>query len=269
MSPAWLILVAAWIACYETARLVRVRAGHRWPSWRRTCWWLAALAFVGVWLLVPLGDSEHRLWAETLQYALIAFGAAPLAFQGSPGGLVTHRPPHTLDVLRHEAGKRHLLQVSALVGFLLATVLWRLPGPVDALSRHPTLVVVEAVTVVLLMWPFWLAVAATPPSPLLEHRPARIALAGVAAWSVWTFAYAVGFSGHPFYGAYEHGASPVGGQEWSVLVLWATSALAILPAAFFNLVRWLAADRVVAEAETDLYLRAAAGSRSAARGRKG
>lgn len=255
MSPLWLVAVAAWLAAYEAGLAVRRRRGLPWPSWRRACWWLAALALVGVWLLTPVAEEDRRLWAETLQFGLIAFAVAPLAFQGSPGALPTRPRRHPLDRLQHSPRERRLLQGGALAGFLLATIAWRLPGLVDALGAHPDLVGLEAGTVVGLTWPFWLAVAASPPSALLEHRPGRVALAGVATWSVWTFAYAVGFSGRPFYPAFDHGASAVSAQEWSVFALWATSALAIGPVIFSNLVRWLTAERADAEVETELYLR--------------
>lgn len=253
MSPGWLAGVAFWLAAYELGRARCVARGRRWPGWRRGCWWAAAGLLVAIWLLSPTAEGARLLWAETLQFGIAAFGVAPLAVLAAPTGLRAHEPRRRRSRLSRAWRVRGWL-AGALALFLAATIAWRLPTTVDAVVEHPGLVALEAATLVAGTWLFWVAVAATPPRPLFDHRPSRIALAATAAWSVWIFAYAVGFSGHPFYPSYSTGSNPVTAQEWAVCVLFLTSAAAILPTAFVNLMRWLAADRLVADAETDLYL---------------
>lgn len=266
MSPAWLVAVAAWLAVYEMGRSRYQARARAWPAWRRGCWWCAGAALVLVWALAPLAEGARALWAETLQFGVLAFGVAPLAVLATPGALLGRHGPrgrggdgrlgmlHGTRLWPARGWQARGWQIVALASFLAATIAWRLPSSVDAVAREPALVGAEAASILAGTWLFWVAVAATPPRALLEFRPARVAFAGAGAWSIWIFAYAVGFSGHPFYPAFRAGSNPVTAQEWSVIVLWVTSAIAIVPSAFVNLARWLSADHVVAEAETELFL---------------
>ena len=88
----------------------------------------------------------------------------------------------------------------------------------------------------------WSALVGSPPWLALHERPRRMALAAVAMWSTWIFAYIVGFSSSPFYPAFAREPSPMSSQEIAVAVLWATSALAFLPVFFVNLTRWLRSE---------------------------
>lgn len=255
MSFAWLAAAPLWLAAYELGRRRLPGPRRPWPRWRRACAWGAAGALVPAFALAPPGFDKGQLWAETLQFCLLAFAVTPLAVLAAPVALARRARPGSIAGKRRSApGRDGLRSMVLLAGFLGVTVLWRLPIAVDALARHPSLVGVEAATLLAGGSPFWEAIAAAPGHRLVEARPARLVMAAVGVWSVWIFAYIVGFSGHPFYPAYRSGTNPVTAQEWAVLILWLTSAAAILPQVFANLVRWLAADRLVGDAEVTLYL---------------
>ncbi len=71
-------------------------------------------------------------------------------------------------------------------------MLWRTPVGVNALARHPWLVVVEAVTLVPLGMGLWLELVESPPLTPRLSRPHRVALAAVSMWTIWVLAYLVG-----------------------------------------------------------------------------
>lgn len=246
MTVVWGIAIVVWVAVYEVGRGRLLVAGERVPAWRRGCWWAAALLLVLVGF-PPLANTAHdALWGETLQFALLTFGVTPLAVLAAPGAPVAAlwgRACHRTVPVTPAGGW------AALAAFLVVTIGWRLPPAVDAVAGNSAWLVAEAVTVgVGTAW-LWAAFVGSPPLRALGAPPRRIVLAAFSAWSVWIFAYIVGFSSRPFYPAYAHGVTPVGTQQWVVAILWATSAAAFVPVAFTSLIRWLSSEQRLAAAE--------------------
>lgn len=239
---AWVVAVAAALGAYEVGRSRKYRDARGWPPARRRSAWAAAalLALAG---LPPLdGMVRSHLWAETVQFALIAFGAAPLAALAAPLGLLPARHVR----LAPRPGNRRW--GPALAAFVAVTFGWRLPAAVGAAGSGHGWLAVEAVTILVGSWWLWAALLGSDPRPALDHRTGRIALAAGATWSVWIFAWVVGLSAHPFYPAYA-GSGAMGSQELGVGLLWLISAAALCPVMFLNLIRWLAADQALAETE--------------------
>lgn len=252
MTGIWLICIAALLLAYEMGRLRLARHGVGWPSTRRACWYAAA-ALVAVALLPPLGiEAGRHIWAETLQFALLAFGAAPLFALGAPFGLLVERPSGRKKGSGPLGWATRPGWSLALIAYLTVTIVWRLPVAVDAVAAGREWLALEAVSLVGGSWWLWASLVGSTPRQALDKRPLRIALSAVATWSVWVFAYVVGFSAHAFYPAFAVG-SPMGAQEVAVGILWATSAAAFCPVIFVNLTRWLVADQAEAEAEMAAY----------------
>jgi cytochrome c oxidase assembly factor CtaG len=247
VTVLWIAVAAIWCALYQVAWR---RTAARMRPWRRWCW-----AGAGVLMVLagaaPLGHlATRQAWAEALQFSVLAFGVAPLAALGAPLGL-RRRPVRTSRLAPRKGW-------GALAAFLVATVGWRLPAAVDAVATHRSLVVLEALTLVGASWPLWAALVGSPPAQALSQRPRRMALAALAAWSVWIFAYVVGFSSGPFYSVYA-GRGAMDSLELGVGVLFALSGAALVPVVFVNLVRWLAADDLLGEATAVLHPRRAPG----------
>lgn len=246
MTIAWGIAIVVWLAAYELGRRRLLADGQEAPPWRRGCWWAAALILVLVGF-PPLADTAHdALWGETLQFALLTFGVVPLA--------VLAAPVRPLASLWGRACRRPISFTpaggwAALAAFLAVTIGWRLPPAVDAVAGNDAWLGLEAVTLgVGTAW-LWAAFVGSSPIRALVAPPRRIVMAAFAAWSVWIFAYVVGFSSRPFYPAYANGVTPVGTQQWVVAILWATSAAALVPVAFTSLIRWLSTEQRLAAAE--------------------
>lgn len=242
-------VAAAWVALCELRRHRLRRRGVLRPGTRRWRWYAAAalLAAAG---LPPLSGLAHRyLWAQTAQFGLLAFGAAPLAATGLPRTIWALRRGPTWPAIRTPARDG----LAALACFLAATIGWRVPAAVDAVASGPGWLVLEAVTVVGGTWWLWVVLAGASRPELAQSRPLRMALAAVAAWSVWIFAYVLGFSPGTFYPGFGQGRTPAAEQQVAVAVLLAASALALCPVMFVNLTRWLGADQAEAEAEMALY----------------
>jgi cytochrome c oxidase assembly factor CtaG len=215
--------------------------------------------------LVPPCSSYARRYEfiEALQFSLLAAAVPALVVAGSPWrllGLAARRPPD--DTLTEiPPGRRGLMDVlaqgrcrhpeplrSAVFGslFLVMAIFWRIPPSVNALARHPWLVGVEAVTLVVTGVGLWLELIESPPlSPRLS-RPKRVALAAVSMWVVWILAYLVGFSHGSWYVAYSHqsghGFSLAADQQLTTGTMWLAFGGAFIPVIFSNLIRWLQSE---------------------------
>jgi cytochrome c oxidase assembly factor CtaG len=247
MTLAWAFVGVAWVGAYEVALF----AWHRgdWAWYRRLCWW-AAGALLVLATLPPVGTrAAHVVWVQALQFALLIFGAAPLSAFGAP--VVAFRPAPAARVpkaSRTRPSWARDVKLAPLRGWLgifafwVVMVGWRVPPAVDAVARQPAWVWLEVPSLLVGGWLLWSALVGSPPWLALHQRPRRMALAAVAMWSTWIFAYVVGFAPRPFYPAFAREPSPMSSQEIAVAVLWATSALAFVPVFFLNLTRWLRSE---------------------------
>jgi cytochrome c oxidase assembly factor CtaG len=124
--------------------------------------------------------------------------------------------------------------------------LWRLPPAVDGLARHPWLVVVEGLCLLLAGLGVWSLLLSGPPAPgVTPSYPWRMAVAAVVMWSTWVFAYLVGLSHVAWYPVYTRtsGLSTNADQQLATGVLWAGAGLAFGPVVFWCLWQWLAPER--------------------------
>lgn len=248
MTAAWLAVVAALVVCYELGRARLVAAKTPWSSRRRGCAWGAAVVLAVVGILHVASASHGHVWGEALQFGLLAFWAPLLAVLSAPV------PPFRALAGRPVARtSRHspVGALPALAAYLAVTIGWRLPVAVDAIATDRSFLALEAVSLLVGAFFLWVALIGSPPYLGIPVRPRRIGLAAVSMWSVWVFAYAVGFSASAFYPAYGVANPPIDGQELSVAILWATSAAAFVPVVFVNLARWLGTEQALAEAEMD------------------
>lgn len=254
MTPwLWALGGIALAGSYELLCRRREPTTGRWPARRRWAW-MAAVALLTVVGLPPLAGMAHRhIWAETLQFAVAAFGAGPLVALAAPVGLVRGRGRPRRPEGDGAQGWR--VWAPAFGAFLVVTVGWRLPFGADAAASGPGWLALEVVTLTVGTWWLWAALVGSPPRPALVSRIGRVALGAVTAWSVWVFDWGVGFTAHPFYPSFAGSAGAVGSQEIAVTVLWVVSAASLLPVIFTNLVGWLNADLRAGEDEMKLHRR--------------
>jgi cytochrome c oxidase assembly factor CtaG len=248
----WALGCTLWVGSYEGALFMR--HGGSWPWFRRLSWWSAGalLALAG---LPPVASrAEHVVWVAAVQFGALLFGVAPLAAIGAP--LAAFGPSRQARPGKPRPGRakrswRREVRLPPWRGWLgigafwVLLVGWRVPAAVDALAADRAWLWLEAASLVAGGWVFWSALIGSPPWLALHQRPRRMALAAVATWSTWIFAYVVGFSTRPFYPAYAKEASPMASQELSVGVLWAMSTIAFVPVIFANLLRWLRSEELL------------------------
>jgi len=253
------------------------------------------LAVLAVILLVvafvpPLSTEARRLeYAQAVQFALFAIAVPALLVLGAPWrflrlaapsagarpGSAASRAAGPVDRLqaarrRHPEFVRSLAVLALDVGVIVA---WRVPAAVDALARHPWLVVAEAASLVACGVALWLECVASPPlTPRLAH-PRRAALAAFAMWAVWAAAYVLGLAHASWYRAYLHvpgrGVSVWADQQLTTGVLWLAAICAFIPVIFWNLMSWLRTDddpdnemhRLVREGRRRSWAAAGAGHR--------
>jgi cytochrome c oxidase assembly factor CtaG len=235
---------------------------------RRTVF-LAGAAVLLVACLVPPWSSYARRYefVEAIQFSVLAVAVPVLAVAGAPWrrlGLAARPRPDDDEADGEgevEVHSRRLMDVvargrrrhpealrSAVFGslFLVGVTAWRIPPAVNALVRHPWLVGVEAVSLLVVGIGLWLELVESPPvSPRLSP-PIRAALAAVSMWAVWVLAYLVGLSHASWYQAYSHqagrGLSLSADQQLTTGMLWFAFACAFVPVIFWNLIRWLQSE---------------------------
>lgn len=202
-------------------------------------------------VLPPLAVFARRNEiVETIQFVLLALGVPalivlgrPFAVWGSRGGArsTLGRYADALAVAR----RRQPWMARALVFVVLdvgVMVVWRVPGVLDALERHPWLLAVQALTLIGAGVGLWLELVASPPFSPRVARPWRAVLAAVTMWPLWTLAYLVGFSQSDWYRVFDHattGLSSLGQQELATGVLWLAAACAFVPVVFTDMISWL------------------------------
>lgn len=211
--------------------------------------------------LVPPFSTEARRYefVEAIQFCILGVAVPALLVIGAPWCLLgLASPPGDPAAGAHDGRpidrladgrRRHpgaLRSASFFVLYLAGIVLWRIPPSVNALSRHPWLVALEAVTLVLFGMGLWLELVESPPLTPRLARPHRVALAAIAMWAVWILAYLVGLSHASWYHAYAHhpgvGLSLSADQQLTTGMMWFLSACAFVPVVFWNLVQWLSSD---------------------------
>jgi cytochrome c oxidase assembly factor CtaG len=234
------------------------------PPWlaRIRPWLAAAGAALTVAALAIEGLARRYVVAESAQFVTFAMVAPALIVLGAPwrllrlsraaagGTAATPGPagpggrPAPLDRLAASRQRQtsFLRAGGYLVAFIAVSVAWRLPPVMDALARHPVLVLPELVTLLAAGTGLWLELAASPPLAPRLPKPQRAAVAALAMWSAWAVAYVLGLSNHGVF----HGYDPAGGalsavadQEITVALVWAVSACCFVPTVFVALLTWL------------------------------
>lgn len=255
------------------------QTGDRTATARRPRRWLAvaAVALVAASLLPPLEVLARRyLFVEAVQFcvfAMVAPALGVLGVLGAPQRLfprgAARRPARPA-----EAGRRpgFAAAMGYLVTWAVIGLIWRLPPVLDALARHPVLVVPEALTLCAAGIGLWRELVHLPSRAPRLARPQRACVAALAMWSVWVVAYVLGFASHPVVGAYNHGGShllPVGDQEITAFVLWLAAAVCFLPVVFTAVLTWLKdSSEPAAEPRRDVSVPAVRGWERTARGRR-
>ena len=208
--------------------------------------WLAALGVAfGIAVVLPPLASLART-SETvnaLQFAVLALCVPALVVVGAPWRRLG--PIGRLADAR-AARARRPSGVGALGLQVALVVTWRMPAMVSAVGRHPWLLLVEAVTLVVAGIALWLELVVSPPMAPGTSPSRRIVLAAVAMWAVWIVAYVAGMShgqGYPGFVHHPgHGLSGVADKQLATALLWVAAAVAYQPVVFRNLFAWLGAE---------------------------
>lgn len=219
--------------------------------------WRGSLAGAGLALFalscVPdlagvAGGSET---AQTLCFSIIAMVAPALVTVGSPWTSLhwgkAWLGPRVARLAALRAGRQGLtVSIAVLVVDLAVIVCWRTPMLVDAVARHPALVLVEALTLGAAGIALWLELVGVAPFGARPSMPVRAVLAAVTMWTVWTLAFLDGMSSTGWYHAFRHvagtGLSASADREFAATVLWSMAAMVFIPVVFASLFRWLRAE---------------------------
>lgn len=237
-------------------------------SGRRT--WRTSAFVVSLVLLLFVALPPISIWArryefvEALQFVVLVAVVPALFVNGAPWRLLRLSSSSRAQVesvalsdldtpgpidriasrrLRH---REPIRSVGVLLVYGVITVFWRIPFAVDALARHPWLLVVEVLTVPTIAIVLWTELVDSPPlSPRLV-RPYRIALGAVSMWLIWILAYFVALSHGVWYHAYHHhrgvGISLVADQQLTAGVMWIISGIVYISLIYRNLYRWLQSE---------------------------
>ncbi len=228
----------------------------------------SASAVLGVVLLVAflvplLGPLARRYeYLQALQFCVFAFLVPALITVGAPWdrmGLASRQTyaiaesGERVSPLRLRWVDRRQLRRSSISGrryvvleafvFGLLTFVWRIAPVADGLVRHPWLVGIEALSLLVAGVALFSDLVESPPLRPRAPRPVRIGIAAVEMWAVWIVAYVYGMSHSSWYVAFHYvagrGLSQTADQQLSSAVIWLTSAAVFLSVAFWNLAQWL------------------------------
>ena len=218
------------------------------PQARWRPWLLAAgIALIVACLLPPLIVLARRyLFVESIQFCVFAMAAPALIVLSAPWGIVRPPPGGTRLADRLADRRRRRASFISALGYLVAWIViclaWRLLPVLDALARHPVLVVAELLTLCAAGILLWLELVGSPPlAPRLPY-PQRAGVAALAMWSIWAIAYVLGFAAHSVLHAYDGAGShlsPVADQEITAFLLWAVAGVCFIPVIFVTLLTWL------------------------------
>jgi cytochrome c oxidase assembly factor CtaG len=222
-------------------------ARSRASNWQAALLGAAVVCTLGV-LLPPAGTAVARqAWVEAVQYSVLAMVGPALLVLSAPWRLLARSDPagtSLADRLVRSRSRRGrgLAPWGFLVAFVVAAIVWRLPPVVDALARHPVLVLAELATLFPAGCGLWLELVTSPPLLPRITRPQRAVFAAVAMWTIWVLAYIMGFS-HAWFAAYAHatgsGPSPADDEQVAAGILWAVPALCFTPVVFSSMLGWL------------------------------
>ncbi len=221
--------------------------------------WLAptGLALMAVAILPPVETLARRyLVVESAQFCLLSMAIPALVVLGAPWRLfrlsraqagqpgpagVRHGPADRLAVRR--ADRPSFVRAIGFGAWWVGScVCWRLPPVLDALARHPALILAELATLTPAGMGLWLELVNSWPLTPRLSRPLRAAIAALAMWSTWAIAYILGFAGGPVVHAYDGVGSSlpaVADQELAAFVLWLVAACCFVPVIFVSLLTWL------------------------------
>ena len=213
---------------------------HR-PAPARPWLAVAGIALVVACLVPPLSALARRyLFVESIQFCVFALAAPALVALGLAHRLAGTRRRWTSFVAT----------LSYLIAWVALCLLWRLPPVLDALARHPVLVLPEALTLSAVGLGLWLqlvlapvrAAAAAQQATPWRPRPECALVAALAMWSLWAIAYVLGFAHVSVVHAYDQAGSHLGtvaDQEITAFLLWAAAGAAFTPVVFTVLLSWL------------------------------
>jgi cytochrome c oxidase assembly factor CtaG len=221
----------------------------------------AGLALMAVAVLPPVETLARRyLVVESVQFCLLSMVGPALIVLGAPWHLLglsrglagepAGRPDQTgarrglVDRLAARRLDRPSFVRAAGFGawWVGLCVCWRLPPVLDALARHPALILAELATLAPAGVGLWLELVNSRPLTPRLSRPQRAAIAALAMWSTWAMAYILGFADRPVVHAYDSvgsSLSAVADQELAAFVLWLAAACCFIPVIFVALITWL------------------------------
>jgi cytochrome c oxidase assembly factor CtaG len=190
--------------------------------------------------------ARRYLFVESIQFCVFAMVAPVLVVLGAPWHLIRGWP--AADRLAHRLARvrRRHASIVPVLGYLAAwaavCLCWRLPPVLDAVARHPLLVVLEAVTLGAAGTALWLELVPSPPLTPRVGRPQRAVVAVLAMWFTWAVAYVLGFAGHAVVGGYDGAGShltTVADQEIAVFLVWAAAGACFIPVVAVVGLTWL------------------------------
>ena len=183
----------------------------------------AGLALMAVAMLPPVETLARRyLFVESVQFCLLSMAGPALIVLGAPwrrappvarpdrrsraaGRPSTGAQPGLAD--RLAARRLDRPSFARAVGFCVwwvgDCVCWRLPPVLDALARHPALILAAWATLSSAGIGLWLELVNSPPLTPRLSRPRRAAIAALAMWSTWAIAFVLGFARGPVVHAYD------------------------------------------------------------------
>jgi len=220
------------------------------PSLRRVLFTLSLLLLV-VWFFPPLtGWTRRYEFVQAIEWSVFGFWVPVLFVSGAPWRV--DAPSARWWRSRRRVSQRRALGAAA--AFIAVSLFWRLTPVVNALTQHPALAVVEALSLGAAGIVLFMDLVESPPFRPGISRPYRIGVSAAVMWSSWVFAYLEAMSHTSWYRAFRHVAgrslSVSADQQLSAGSVWFITGTVFVPIIFWNLVYWLQSEE---DPDAELY----------------
>jgi putative copper resistance protein D len=253
LSPAWLILIPAALACYVRGFLAARRSGSPHPAWRLAAF-CAGLAVLALAVFSPIAAfSGELLWVDFTGFLFITMIAPPLILLGAPLTLAFRAAGRNGRTRLRRIYRSRMVTVvtfpvATWLTFAVVTYVWQFSSLTELAARSEVARLLQQTSLLFVGLLFWLPGLAADPLRWRMAYPLRALYIFVEMTHKSLFGGMFLSMNTPFH---EHFAArapswapgAMTDQRIAILILWIGGNLVFLAALIGVVARWIAYEQ--------------------------